>query len=546
MFRAKHYRIGVRPGRILSFLTVWVGGSLLGVGLACLRPLPAVAAAPEIRGTWITTTGNDDWTTNNIGATMTSLKSVGLNTVYVQAWKNGYTNFTSPALASFTGTSSTNSGVTSPTLVADARQAAASAGLVMGAWFEYGLMSQFTGNTGTATSSFNPLSRTLRDATWTVGSTSGTGWLLRDQSGNYTTSSNGFVWMNPLAPEVRNLIKGIAIDAVTQFDLQIIQFDDHLSWPVAFGWDDYTKAVYKQETGRNLPSSTTDSRFLAWRQDKTQAFFAELSDAIKAVKPSVIVSLSPSVISSSSSNWCFDWTQSMSKTDEVLPQTYTNVYSGFESSVSAQLTAAGANTDEMGFGLKLAPGSIPATPWAVLEQQLDYTRSRETLGHSIWYSDGISVSGSAPVWGVSQNLADYYDVATNGIAPNPHFQTVRWAGASGNGGSGTWSLLGSQWKDRSTIWVSSAEGIFDGAGGTVTISSSVMAERGLDFRTSGYTLSGGTLDLRGVALANNRLTVAEGVTTTVASQLTGSTGLLKTGGGTLAIAGTATGLTGGI
>jgi autotransporter-associated beta strand protein len=546
MFRAQRHGFGVRTDTILSFLTAFIGSGVVGVVLPCLRPAPAIAATPEIRGTWITTTGNDDWTTDNIGSTMTSLKSVGLNTVYVQAWKNGYTNFTSPTLAAFTGTSSTNSGVTSPTLVADARQAAASAGLVMGAWFEYGLMSQFLGNTGTSTSSFNPLSRTLRDATWTVGTTSGTGWLLRDQSGNYTTSSNGFVWMNPLAPEVRNLIKGIAIDAVTQFDLQIIQFDDHLSWPVAFGWDSYTAAVYKQETGRNLPSSTTDSRFLAWRQGKTQAFFAELSDAIKAVKPSVVVSLSPSVISSSSNNWCFDWTQSMAKTDEVLPQTYTNVYSGFESSVSAQLTAAGANTDEMGFGLKLAPGSIPATPWDVLERQLDYTRSRETLGHSIWYSDGISGSGTAPVWSVSQNLAAYYDVATNGIAPNPHFQSVRWAGATGNGGSGTWSLLGSQWKDRSTIWVSSAEGIFDGAGGTVTISGSVMAERGLDFRTSGYTLSGGTLDLRGVARADNRLTIAAGVTTTVSSQLTGSTGLLKTGSGTLAIAGTATGLTGGI
>jgi len=546
MLRANHHRVGVRAGRSLSFLTATVGGWLFGVGLACLSPLLAVAAAPEIRGTWITTTGNDDWTADNIGSTMTSLKSVGLNTVYVQAWKNGSTNFTSPTLAAFTGTSSTNSGVTSPTLVADARQAAASAGLVMGAWFEYGLMSQFTGNTGTVTSSFNPLSRTLRDATWTVGNTSGTGWLLRDQSGNYTNSSNGFVWMNPLAPEVRNLIKGIAIDAVTQFDLQIIQFDDHLSWPAAFGWDDYTKAVYKQETNRNLPASTSDSNFRTWRQGKMEAFFAELSDAIKAVKPSVIVSLSPSVISSSSTNWNFDWSKSMTKTDEVLPQTYTNVYSGFESSVSAQLTAGGANAGEMGFGLKLAPGTIPATPWDVLERQLDYTRARVTLGHSIWYSDGITESGTAPVWTVSQNLAAYYDVAVNGIAPNPHFQTVRWAGASGTGGSGTWSLLGSQWKDRSTIWVSSAEGIFDGAGGTVTISGSVMAERGLDFRTPGYTLSGGTLDLRGVARADNRLAVAAGVTTTVSSQLIGATGLLKSGGGTLAITGTATGLTGGI
>ena len=506
----------------------------------------ATAAPPEIRGTWITTTGNDDWTSANLATTMASLKQVGLNTVYVEAWKNGSTNFNSPTLQAFTGTTSLNPTLGGRILLNESRTAAAAAGLVHGAWFEYGNMAQFLGNTGTATSSFNALARRLRDTTWTVGTTSGTGLLLRDQSGNYTTSSNGFVWMNPLAPQVRDLIKGIVIDAVNQFDLQIVQFDDHLSWPVAYGWDTYTAAVYRQETGRNLPSNSSDATFLAWRQGKTQAFFAEIADAVRAVKPSVIVSLSPSVISSSSNNWCFDWTTSLVKTDEVLPQTYTHVYSGFESSVSAQITASGTNAGEVGLGLKLAPGSLPNTPWSVLQQQIDYTRSRDALGHSIWYSDGITNSGTAPSWTVSGSLAAYYNVAANGIASNPHFQSTRWSGTGGNGGSGTWSQLASQWKDRSTIWVSSGTGIFDGVGGTVTISGSVMAEAGLDFRTTGYTITGGTLAFRGVFRADNRVNVASGVTTTLASLVTGTTGLTKSGSGTLAITGSATELSGGI
>ena len=191
---------------------------------------------------------------------------------------------------------------------------------VHGAWFEYGTMSQFTGNTGTSTSTFNALSRKLRDATWTVGTTRGTGWLLRDQSGNYTTASNGFVWMNPLVPEVRNLVKGIMVDAITQFDLQIVQFDDHFAWPQAYGWDSYTAAVYKQETGNNLPALTTDATFAAWRRGKTQAFFAEISEAAKAAKPSVLVSLAPSPITTSSVSFNADWSQWMANADEVLPQ----------------------------------------------------------------------------------------------------------------------------------------------------------------------------------------------------------------------------------
>jgi autotransporter-associated beta strand protein len=518
--------------------------AVLTAAASCWPPA-ARAASPEIRGTWITTTSNDDWTSANIGTTMSSLKQAGLNTVYVQAWKNGYTNFTSGTLAGFTGGSSTNSGITSPTLLSDARSAAAASGLVMGAWFEYGNMAQFTGNTGTSTSSFNPLAAKCRDATWTVGTTSGTGWLLRDPNGNYTTGSNGFVWMNPLVPEVRNLIKGIAIDAVNQFDLQIVQFDDHLAWPQAYGWDSYTAAVYKQETNRNLPASTADANFASWRREKTQAFFAEVSDAVKAVKPSVIVSLAPSPITTSSSSFCFDWSQSMTKADEVLPQVYRSTISAFNTDWPGQITASGTNSDELGAGLRLL-GTGASTPWNDLRQQIDRTRTDDALGHSIWYSNGISNSGTNAADNYNSQLTAYYDVATNGIAANPHFQSTRWSGTGGNGGSGTWSQLASQWKDTSTIWVSSGTGIFDGVGGTVTISGSVMAEAGLDFRTTGYTVTGGTLAFRGVFRADNTVTVASGATTTLASLLTGTTGLTKSGAGTLAITGSAAGLTGGV
>lgn len=526
---------------VLSVLTV----AAFHAGIAAFGLLPASAAPPEIRGTWITTTANDDWTTANIATTMSSLKQVGLNTVYVEAWKNGFTNFTSPTLAAFTGTTSLNPSLGGQILLDDSRKAAAASGLVHGAWFEYGSMSQFLGNTGTATSGFNALSRKLRDSTWTVGTTSGTGWLLRDPSGNYTTGSNGFVWMNPLVPEVRNLVKGIVVDAINQFDLQIVQFDDHLAWPQAYGWDTYTAAVYKQETGNNLPASITDSTFAAWRRGKTEAFFAEISDAAKAAKPSVIVSLSPSVIATSSSSFNADWSQWMTKADEVLPQVYRSTISAFNTDWPLQITASGTNVGELGAGLRLL-GTGSSTPWNDLRQQIDRTRADGALGHSIWFSNGISNSGTNAADNYNAQLTAYYDVAATGIAANPFFQTVRWSGTGGNGGSGTWSQLASQWKDRSTIWVSTAEGIFDGVGGTVTVSGSVMAESGLDFRTTGYTVTGGTLALRGVTRADNHMAVASGATATIASLLTGSTGLTKTGLGTLAITGTATGLTGGI
>jgi autotransporter-associated beta strand protein len=500
------------------------------------------AAAPEIRGTWLTTTSSDDWSATNLQTTMNSLKTVGLNTVYVEAWKNGYTNFTSPTLAAFTGTTSLNPTVGGRNFLNETRTAAATAGLIHGAWFEYGLMAQFT---GTAAPPSNPLAVKCRDATWTVGTTSGTGWLLKDSSGRYTNSTNSFVWMNPLVPEVRNLIKGIVVDAINQFDLQIVQFDDHLAWPVQFGWDDYTKAVYKQETNRNLPVSSSDATFLAWRQGKTEAFFAEIADAAKAAKPSVVVSLAPSTASFSASNYCADWSQWLTKTDEVLPQVYRSTIASFNAEWPGQITASGTNRGELGAGLRLL-GTGSATPWNDLEQQIDQTRADNAVGHSIWYSEGISLSGTVNPSNYNAQLKGYYDVATDGPAANPHFTSVRWSGTGGAGGSGTWSTLAPQWKDRSTIWVQDAVGIFDGTGGSVTVSGTVGVAAGLDFRTNGYTVTGGTMTLRGHTRATNAITVASGVTSSIASALTGTTGLTKLGSGVLALAGTGTALGGGL
>jgi autotransporter-associated beta strand protein len=514
-----------RLAAILSALTGWAAATL-------------EAAPPEIRGTWLTTTSSDDWSAANLQTTMNSLKRTGLNTVYVEAWKNGYTNFTSPTLAAFTGSPSLNPSVAGRNLLNETRTAAANAGLVHGAWFEYGLMAEFG-------SPSNPLSMRCQNATWTVGTTSGTGWLLKDSTGSYTNGSNNFVWMNPLVPEVRNLVKGIVVDAINQFDLQIVQFDDHLAWPVQFGWDSYTAAVYKQETNRNLPANATDANFLAWRQGKTQALFAEIAAAAKAAKPSVVVSLAPSTASFSAANYCADWPKWLGSSDEVLPQVYRSTYSSFATDWAAQITATGTNRPELAAGLRLL-GTGSATPWVELQQQIDKTRTDNALGHSIWYSEGVTTSGTSNPSNYNTQLTAYYDVPTNGPAANPWFTSVRWSGTGGTGGNGTWSVLASTWKDRSTIWVQDAVGIFDGIGGAVTVSGTVGVGGGLDFRTNGYTVSGGTMALRGHIRAANSIAVASGVTATIGSTLTGSTGLTKSGTGTLALAGTGTGLTGGV
>ncbi|NBV46801.1 MAG: hypothetical protein EBR86_14470, partial [Planctomycetia bacterium] len=497
------------------------------IGVALWLEGTARAAAPELRGTWLTTTASDDLATGNVATTMATLRGVGLNTVYVEAWKNGYTNFSSPTLTALTGTTSLNPSLAGRNLLSETRSAAAANGLVHGAWFEYGLAAGF----GTPN---NPLAIKARD----------NGWLLKDSAGNYTNSSNGYSWMNPLVPQVRNLIKGIAVEAVQQFDLQVIQFDDRLAWPVQFGYDDVTRATYLQETGRSLPSSPTDAQFVAWRQQKMQAFATELHDAIRAAKPDVVISLAPAVINVSTANLNAKWSDWVAAGlyDEVVPQVYRTTINSFNADWPAQVTAMGQRTDELAGGLRIL-GTGSATPWNDLRQMIDRTR-QDATGHALWYSEGVTRSGTA---GYRTELTSYYAVGTDGQAANPLFQSLRWAGAGGSGGSGTWGVLDATWTDRSTVWLPTARGTFAGSGGTVTVSGSIGVEGGLDFTGTGYVITGGTLALGAPTRALNRIAVAGSGTATIASRLVGSAGLTKSGSGTLVLSsGAASALGGGL
>ena len=115
---------------------------------------------------------------------------------------------------------------------------------------------------------------------------------------------------------------------------------------------------------------------------------------------------------------------------------------------------------------------------------------------------------------------------------------VSWsAAASGTaiGGSGTWSTAGMRWVNGTgrMLPVATSRAVFSGSAGTVTVSEQVGAT-GLAFQSTGYLLTGGTIAF---ASGGSRPTidVAAGVTGTIAATLSGSSGFVKTGSGTLAV-----------
>jgi autotransporter-associated beta strand protein len=117
-----------------------------------------------------------------------------------------------------------------------------------------------------------------------------------------------------------------------------------------------------------------------------------------------------------------------------------------------------------------------------------------------------------------------------------------WAADPAGGGSGTWTSAGTTWATNTGgagagQTQSGSTLIFADTAGTVTVSGGVTVSNGMTFQTTGYNLQGSTITLAGATAANNAITTDTGVTTTISSELAGTTGMTKSGSGTLVLSG---------
>ncbi|MFM9025393.1 MAG: lamin tail domain-containing protein, partial [Planctomycetaceae bacterium] len=156
-------------------------------------------------------------------------------------------------------------------------------------------------------------------------------------------------------------------------------------------------------------------------------------------------------------------------------------------------------------------------------------------GGSLYYTltnfnqkQGTSLTPTVTMVPVTAGFADgtvsgfVMQTSFNTLDPNP--ATLTWYGDGVNpGGGGTWTTTGTTWFDGTTVrsWVPGAKAIFSGTGGTVTLDSGVAANGGLQFTSTGYTLTGAGLVLGGTS---NGVEVGSGLSATVATVLSGSGG----------------------
>ncbi len=380
----------------------------------------------EVRGTWITTTANTAISTpQNTAKTMKRLREIGLNTVYVEVWKNGYTQFPSEALNKVIGVhsrpnffpqdpSDSAQQLKQPArdLLQETLIEAHRNGLVTLAWFEYGFMA--------AHKTTNPHLRRMKPEL-----------LSRDINGN-EVAPNGFVWLNPLHPESRKLLLDIVLEAVDKYDLDGVQLDDRIVWPyVNMGYDDYTRKIYAEEHGgKQPPTDHNDPAWMRWRADKVNEYARIFVQEVRARRPGLIISLSPAVYPWSWEYYLLEWPKwaawnerdRMAKVspaaieviprwDEFIPQAYRFSYEAFEKTWLEQnehIKTLGANrTKDLIAGIRIV-GDGKDSSWEQLRDSILLTRKLANAGHVLWFSRGVlDVFPS--------DLATFY----NGYVPSP-------------------------------------------------------------------------------------------------------------------------------
>lgn len=372
----------------------------------------APAAPPEVRGTYITTTnlyGSNGAVKDPATTTLTysRLRGIGLNTVNMDIWRNGYTYFPSPTMQSTIGLAMEPS-LGSRDLLGETLIQAHRNRMVQFGWMQYGFAAKF-GNPGT---SATELGKYMKDRNW----------LLTDSAGNYTNSSNGFSWMNPLVPQVRQLLTNVMVEAVRNYDLDGIVLDDRWAWPVQFGYDTITRDAYLLETGQNLPSNPNNAAFKRWRADKLKLYASELITTLKAVRPNLIIASAPAVYPFSYDNYCVDYPDWVNSGlfDEFAPQVYRSNFSDFNRDWDGPGSQTNGGqvqyfTNRMGdlnglFSINTSSGVVP---WAEIQQKLNLIRATPGVaGHSIWYSDGVLNS-------YLTQLTSYYNTGQLGHAERP-------------------------------------------------------------------------------------------------------------------------------
>lgn len=362
-----------------------------------ISPIVPQIARPEIRGVWLTLNDLDVMKDRTkVQDAMNQLGRLNFNTIYPVIWNSGYVTYPS-AIAQQQGIQPfVYRGSDGHDILADVVDRAHRQGLLVVPWFEFGFMTPFTSELALN----HP------------------NWLTQQRNGSQTSISGAgeVAWLNPFHPEVQQFITSLVVEVMTQYEVDGIQFDDNMSLPREFGYDAYTRLLYKKETKKDVPANPADQAWMRWRADKITAFMAQLKKAVKECKPNAIVSISPNYYDFAYKFHLQDWLAWVRQgiADELIVQVYRPNLQSFIEKISRPEIQIAQQKIPTGVGVFTGQRTNPV-PIRQIQEQTQAARDRG-LGVAYFYYESL--------WDIAPEPASDRQAGFQYLFPAPAYRSA--------------------------------------------------------------------------------------------------------------------------
>jgi uncharacterized lipoprotein YddW (UPF0748 family) len=342
--------------------------------------VPPTELKPEVttatRGVWIANVQHTDLLASraNMETWLTTLSGMGFNTVFVVVYNSGRTIYPSKVMKNLTGIEQDERFVGRDPLQ-EISEVAKAKNMKVYAWFEYGFATDYGGGQGREIINARPA--------WGAVSVDGT-----------LTVKNSFTWLNALRPDVQDFMMSMIMEVVEKYDITGIQGDDRLpAMPTEAGYDTMTVRLYKAAKGVPPPSDTKNTEWVQWRADILSQFAKRIYTEVKAKKPNMLISMSPSPYPFGLTEYLQDWPAWVKNgwVDMVVPQCYRYDEAAYTATLAQQLTYLPADKKNIFFpGVLLAVGKTYTAPSDLLGKMVSANRAKGITGEVYFYNDGVT------------------------------------------------------------------------------------------------------------------------------------------------------------
>ncbi len=415
-----------RPTRSLQFCLSLCLGLLLSLGSL----LPSQAKAPPLQGVWLTTIDSQIlFDPKQLHQGLKRLKQLNINTIYPSIWNGSTALYPSPiAQTAAGGQLPPDPRLKTRDLLADLIREGHRQGLRVIPWFEFGLMLP------------EPSPIALEHPDWIA--------HRQDDTSIWLDGNEPRLWLNPAHPEVQQFWADMIRDVAQRYDIDGIQFDDHLGLPIDLGYDrenlsqynlaqpqlDLDKPIPAQphildqiidramERTQTIPpySPTPDSptprlptpqspTWIQWRADR----ITDLLTKIRASLPkNLTLSISPNPLPFALNHYLQDWSTWVDRglVDELIVQIYRPDRPRFQAELNHPSIAAARAKIPTAIGILTGLRNRPVS-MEVIRQQVDLSQ-KANLGVSFFFYETIGPRDSA-----FRKLLQPKEIATHPISP---------------------------------------------------------------------------------------------------------------------------------